>query len=102
MYTEDLVSQVSSELSGDLKTVMLACLQAAEEPFDDGLLSIILDESLSLTVRGCDVFGLIVLDMIQELDSDTAENRRGDLRRLQDISLFLQEPSLGKRKDDSV
>jgi hypothetical protein len=66
------------------------------------ILSIILDESLSLTVRGCDVFGLIVLDMIQELDSDTAENRRGDLRRLQDISLFLQEPSLGKRKDDSV
>jgi hypothetical protein len=35
-FTEDLVSQVSSELSGDLKTVMLACLQAAEEPFDDG------------------------------------------------------------------
>jgi hypothetical protein len=61
------------------------------------ILSIILDESLSLTVRGCDVFGHVILDIIQELDSDKVEDR-GDLRRLQDISLFLQEPSLRKAK----
>lgn len=36
MYTDDLVSRVSSEAGGDFKKIMLACLQAAEEPFDEG------------------------------------------------------------------
>mmetsp|Transcript_8376 Transcript_8376/g.15799 ORF Transcript_8376/g.15799 Transcript_8376/m.15799 type:complete len:341 (+) Transcript_8376:64-1086(+) len=36
MYTDDLVSLVTSEVGGDLKKVLVGCLQAAEEEYDEG------------------------------------------------------------------
>jgi hypothetical protein len=36
MYTDDLVSTVTSEVGGDLKKILVASLQAAEEEYDEG------------------------------------------------------------------
>lgn len=36
MYTEDLVSLVTGEVGGDLEKVVVGCLQAAEEEYDEG------------------------------------------------------------------
>lgn len=33
-YTDDLVSRMSGEVGGDMKKILLACVQAAEEEFD--------------------------------------------------------------------
>lgn len=33
-YTDDLVSRMSGEVGGDMKTILLSCVQAAEEEYD--------------------------------------------------------------------
>ena len=56
------------------------------------ILSVILDESLHLTQKGCDITSRIIMNFIQELDLGDMDGKE-ELRRLQDILIFMQEPS---------
>lgn len=66
------------------------------------LLTIVLDESLKLSPKGCHEFSRIALDISQELSYGELDAQEGDLKRLKDIATFLRDESSDSKMKYSV